>query len=140
MGPSFRRNLRPFRAERTSTLSLRRDHNARLSGCVLALSIVFRLRESIVFNHFALEHGNSRLGQLMAMVQSDRLTEPAMRFADLVKSQVEAAHGPELTNEFRLLKNDRCNRAIWRCCSTLIATAHRQYSSSDVRGVVRSQK
>lgn len=49
----------------------------------LPSALFFRLLdESIDFNRFVLEHVNERLGQLMAMVQSDRLTEPALRVAN----------------------------------------------------------
>jgi CRP/FNR family transcriptional regulator, cyclic AMP receptor protein len=42
------------------------------------------LETSFEFNHFIIAHLNERLGQFMAMVETDRLTEPAARLARAV--------------------------------------------------------
>ncbi|MGO4326404.1 Crp/Fnr family transcriptional regulator [Cupriavidus sp. 2TAF22] len=49
----------------------------------LPAALFFKLLDcSIPFNRFLLEHVNERLGQLMAMVENDRLTEPVLRVAN----------------------------------------------------------
>ena len=50
---------------------------------LLPAELFFRmLDESLSFNRFLLEHINERLGQLMATVQNDRLSEPSLRVSN----------------------------------------------------------
>lgn len=50
---------------------------------LLPAELFFRiLDENLAFNRFLLEHINERLGQLMATVQNDRLSEPCLRVSN----------------------------------------------------------
>lgn len=53
------------------------------------------LDTSMEFNHFIIDHLNARLGQFMAMVEIDRISDPAVRLAQAISGLFNPVLFPE---------------------------------------------
>lgn len=92
---------------------------------LLPAELFFRLlEENLAFNRFLLEHINERLGQLMATVQNDRLSEPSLRVSTCLLALFNPKLYPISSAEIALtqkeigylsgLTRQKVNRAIAR--------------------------
>ncbi|CAM2187521.1 Crp/Fnr family transcriptional regulator [Paraburkholderia sacchari] len=75
-------------------------------ACLPAALFFRMLDESIAFTRFMLEHVNERLGQLMATVQSDRLTVPALRVANCLLAMFNSQLYPLGDAEIQLTQEE----------------------------------
>ncbi|RQS06886.1 Crp/Fnr family transcriptional regulator [Burkholderia sp. Bp8998] len=75
-------------------------------ACLPSASFFRLLDEDIAFTRFLLEHVNERLGQFMATLQSDRLTEPALRVANCLLAMFNARLYPLGNVEIQLTQEE----------------------------------
>ena len=73
----------------------------------LPAELFFRLLdESLPFNRFLLEHINERLGQLMATVQNDRLSDSSLRVSNCLLAMFNPKLYPISTTEIVLTQEE----------------------------------
>ncbi|HDR9503698.1 Crp/Fnr family transcriptional regulator [Burkholderia pyrrocinia] len=114
---------------------------------LLPAEMFFRiLEENISFNRFLLEHINERLGQLMATVQNDRLSEPTLRVSNCLVALFNPKLYPNSSAEIALTQEEigylsgvtrqNVNRAI-RCLHELrlVNVRYGRVEVTDVEGL-----
>ncbi|WP_061133737.1 Crp/Fnr family transcriptional regulator [Caballeronia fortuita] len=116
---------------------------------LLPAELFFRiLDESLFFNRFLLEHINERLGQLMATVQNDRLSEPSLRVSNCLLAMFNPKLYPICSAEIALTQEEigylsgitrqKVNRAVRRLQEVgLVNVSYGRVEVTNVEGLRR---